>query len=201
MLKAGDKAPSFDLESGGGARVKLADRRGKRTVLYFYPRDNTPGCTVEAIDFSKAKARFDALGVVVYGVSRDSVKSHMGFRDKHDLTIALLSDPDLHVHKAYGAFGEKTMYGKKVEGTIRSTFIIGGDGKLEKVFPSVKVAGHVDAVLAALGGESAAPSKVKRAAESPTAKSKATKAVSAKPKPAAPKPQPKPKAAPAPKKR
>ncbi len=196
MLKAGDKAPSFDLESDGGGRVKLADRAGKRTVLYFYPRDNTPGCTVEAIDFSKAKARFDALGVAVYGVSRDSVKSHSGFRDKHDLTIPLLSDPDLHVHKAYGAFGEKTMYGKKVEGTIRSTFIIGGDGKLEKVFPSVKVAGHIDAVLAALSSkestpakEASAPAKPKAAPKAPSAKPKAANGAAKNAKSAAPAPK------------
>jgi peroxiredoxin Q/BCP len=182
MLKAGDKAPAFDLESDQGSRVKLADRKGKRTVVYFYPRDNTPGCTVEAIDFTRAKPKFDKLGVAVYGVSKDSVKSHCGFREKHDLSIELLSDPDLSAHKAFGAFGEKMMYGKKVEGTIRSTFIVGADGKVEKVFSSVKVSGHVDAVLAALDGKAAAaPAK-------PAAKAKPAPKAKAAPKPkAAPK--------------
>src|SRR5262245_3808236 len=116
MLQAGDKAPAFDLESDAGTRVSSKrDLAKRRFVLYFYPRDNTPGCTVEAIDFSRAKARFDAAGVPVYGVSRDSVKSHCGFRDKHGLTIPLLADPDLAVHRAFGAWGEKVMYGQKKE--------------------------------------------------------------------------------------
>ena len=179
MLKAGDKAPAFDLESDQGARVKLADRKGKRTVVYFYPRDNTPGCTVEAIDFTKAKQKFDKLGVTVYGISKDSVKSHCGFRDKHHLSIELLSDPDLSAHKAFGAFGEKMMYGKKVEGTIRSTFIVGADGKVEKVFSSVKVPGHVDAVLAALDDKAAAAPEKKAAPKAkPAPKAKAPKPAS-----------------------
>ncbi|MFT3774620.1 MAG: peroxiredoxin [Minicystis sp.] len=152
MLKEGDKAPAFELESDAGNKVKLADFAGKKLVIYFYPRDNTPGCTREAIGFSEAVDKITAAGATVLGVSRDSIKSHCSFRDKYSLKIRLLSDGDLTLHKAFGAFGEKSMYGKKVEGTIRSTFVIGPDGVITKVFPNVKVDGHVDQVLAALGG-------------------------------------------------
>jgi peroxiredoxin Q/BCP len=205
MLREGDPAPKFELDNDRGGKTKLADFRGKRVVVYFYPRDNTPGCTIEAIDFTRAKPKFDALGVPVLGISRDSVKSHCGFRDKHALGIELLSDPDLGVHKAYGAFGEKTMYGKKVEGTIRSTFVIGANGKIERVFSSVKVAGHADAVLGALGAggagraamaasaakKSASPKKpaAKRAPEAKAASAKepaAKKRAAKKPAKAAP---------------
>jgi peroxiredoxin Q/BCP len=183
MLKEGDSAPKFDLESDRGGKRSSAELKGKRYVLYFYPRDNTPGCTLEAIDFTRAKSKFDALGVPVLGISRDSVKTHCGFRDKHSLGIELLSDPELVVHRAYGAFGEKMMYGKKVEGTIRSTFIVGANGKIERVFPSVKVAGHADTVLAALSGpppkaspsakaKKTAPPAKKPAAKKPAAKKK-----------------------------
>lgn len=156
MLKEGDKAPAFDLESDAGTRIKLSDHAGKKLVIYFYPRDNTPGCTREAIELSAAVDRIAAAGATVLGVSKDSVKSHCGFRDKHGLKIRLLSDPDLSLHKAFGAHGEKMMYGKKVEGTIRSTFIIGPDGVIIKAFPSVKVDGHAEQVIAALGGAPAA---------------------------------------------
>jgi thioredoxin-dependent peroxiredoxin len=156
MLKEGDRAPSFELPSDAGKAVKLSDFAGQKLVLYFYPRDNTPGCTREAVAFSAAAKRIAAAGASVVGVSKDSVKSHGSFRDKHELTIPLLSDPDLVVHRAFGAWGEKTMYGKKVEGTIRSTFVIGPEGKITKVFPSVKVDGHVEAVIEALGGPSPA---------------------------------------------
>jgi peroxiredoxin Q/BCP len=169
MLKKGDKAPAFERESDGGRKVSLADFAGKTLVLYFYPRDNTPGCTREAIAFSEAVDRIAAAGAAVVGVSRDSVKSHGSFRDKHGLRIPLLSDPDLSLHRAFGAFGEKTMYGKKVEGTIRSTFIIGPDGTVAEAFPSVKVDGHAEQVLAALG---AAPAK--EATPKKTAAKKAT---------------------------
>jgi len=184
MLREGEKAPAFELESDRGMRRSSADFKGKRYVVYFYPRDNTPGCTLEAIDFTRAKAKFDALGVPVLGVSKDSVKSHCGFRDKHSLGIELLSDPELVTHKAFGAFGEKTMYGKKVEGTIRSTFIVGTDGKIERVFPSVKVAGHADAVLAALGGAAPAAAR-KPLAKKPAAKKPAAKKPATTKKPAA----------------
>lgn len=150
MLKPGEMVPEFAAESDGGQRVTAADLRGARAVVYFYPKDDTPGCTTEAKDFTAKKADFDALGVRVYGVSKDTVASHCRFRDKHGLAVTLLSDPSLAMQRAFGAFGEKLMYGKKVEGTIRSTFVVGPDGRVTHVWPAVKVAGHVDAVLAAL---------------------------------------------------
>ncbi len=160
MLKEGDRAPSFELESDAGNKVKLSDFVGRKLVLYFYPRDNTPGCTREAIGFSAAADQIHAAGAAVVGVSRDSVKSHCSFRDKYKLAIPLLSDPDLSLHRAFGAYGEKTMYGKKVEGVIRSTFVIDEQGTITKVFPSVKVDGHEEQVIKALGGGGdAAPAK------------------------------------------
>ena len=153
MLKVGDKAPGFALTSDAGEKVKLSDltRGGKHAVVYFYPKDSTPGCTREAQGFSAALKNLEKLGAAVVGISKDSVASHCNFRDKYRLKVPLLSDPDLEVHKAFGAYGDKVMYGKKVKGTIRSTFIVGPDGKVAKVFPSVKVDGHVDKVIAALG--------------------------------------------------
>ena len=130
MLKEGDKAPAFTLDGDSGKKISLADFAGRKLIVYFYPRDNTPGCTREAIAFSGAKEAIEELGATVVGVSKDSIASHCKFRDQHGLTIALASDPDLAVHKAFGAFGEKTMYGKKVEGVIRSTFLVGPDGKV-----------------------------------------------------------------------
>jgi peroxiredoxin Q/BCP len=149
MLKAGDRAKAFTLESPKGTR-SLSDAKGQYAVVYFYPRDNTPGCTREAQAFSKAAKAFAKAGAVVYGISKDSVESHEKFADQCEITIDLLSDPDLAVHKAYGAYGEKTMYGKKVLGTIRSTFIVDPAGKIARVFPKVKVDGHADAVLEAI---------------------------------------------------
>ena len=128
----------------------MSDAKGQYAVVYFYPRDNTPGCTREAQAFSKAAKAFAKAGAVVYGISKDSVESHEKFADQCEITIDLLSDPDLAVHKAYGAYGEKTMYGKKVLGTIRSTFIVDPAGKIARVFPKVKVDGHADAVLEAI---------------------------------------------------
>lgn len=148
MLKVGDKAPDFSLVSDAGETHTLARHAGKTLVVYFYPKDNTPGCTVEAKDFSAALQRFTDAGAVVVGVSRDSVKTHCGFKQKQSLTVTLLSDPDLTAHRAFGAWGEKTMYGKKIEGTLRSTFVIGPDGVVKAVYPKVSVKGHVDAVLA-----------------------------------------------------
>jgi peroxiredoxin Q/BCP len=146
MLEVGDRAKDFALESPRG-RVKLSDAKGQYAVVYFYPRDNTPGCTREAQAFSKASKALKELGAIVYGISKDSVDSHRKFADQCGLTIDLLADPDLATHKAYGAYGEKTMYGKKVLGTIRSTFIVDPTGKIARVFPRVKVDGHADAVL------------------------------------------------------
>lgn len=151
--KSSDKpshAPPFALESDRGKRVKLADFSGKWLVLYFYPRDNTPGCTREAVGFTEALPALKKLGASVVGVSKDSIASHCGFRDKMDIGFPLLSDPDLAMHKAFGAWGKKNMYGKQVEGTIRSTFLIAPDGTIARAWRSVKVDGHVDAVVAAV---------------------------------------------------
>ena len=150
MLKQGQKAPSFRLASGEGGTVALEEFRGKPVVLYFYPKDDTPGCTREACDFRDTHARIRKTGAVVLGVSPDSVASHQRFRDKYKLSFPLLSDPDKLVAKQFGAWGEKTLYGKKVVGMIRSTFIIDGQGVVRKVFPKVRVDGHADQVLEAL---------------------------------------------------
>lgn len=150
MLEVGKKAPAFTLESSDGGKVKLADLVGKFAVIYFYPRDNTPGCTVEAQEFTKAMPAFKQLGVTVVGVSKDSIESHCKFRDKYKLNFPLLTDPDGVMMEAYGAWGEKIMYGKKRQGIIRSTVIIDSNGKVAKHWPRVSVKGHVDAVLAAV---------------------------------------------------
>lgn len=150
MIEEGQKAPDFKLPGDDGAVHSLKDHKGSPVVVYFYPRDATPGCTTEACDFRDNMARIKKAGAVVYGVSKDSVKSHEKFKAKHDLNFVLLSDEDLVMHQAYGAWGEKVLYGKKSMGTIRSTFLIDGSGKVAKVWPKVKVAGHVDEVLAAL---------------------------------------------------
>lgn len=152
MLKEGDKAPAFDLESDEGGRVSLKDFGDRTLVLYFYPRDNTPGCTRQAQGFTAARKAIEAAGGAVVGVSRDSIKSHQSFRTKCNLGITLVSDPDLKVHKAYGAWGMKKMYGRDVEGVLRTTFVIDG-GKVTRVFPNVKVDGHADAVLQAVKRE------------------------------------------------
>jgi thioredoxin-dependent peroxiredoxin len=150
MLEPGKRAPAFTLESSDGDKVSLKDFKGKTVVLYFYPRDNTPGCTLEAQDFQKALPAFKKRGAVVLGVSGDSIASHCKFRDKYSLAFPLLSDPKHEVMDAYGVWGEKVLYGKKSMGVIRTTLIIDADGKVKTVFPKVKVKGHVDAVLAAL---------------------------------------------------
>jgi peroxiredoxin Q/BCP len=156
-LSEGDKAPAFDLENDGGGRSTLKEavasggaKDGRWLVLYFYPKDSTPGCTREAEAFTAAKRKLAALGALVMGVSKDSIKSHCTFRDKYALAFPLLSDPDLAVHRAYGAYGEKTMYGKNVMGTIRSTFLISPEGRVARAWRGVKVDGHVDAVLEAI---------------------------------------------------
>lgn len=143
-------APAFDLESDSGERVTLKDFVGKWLVLYFYPKDNTPGCTREAQDFAAAAKRLEKLGAKVVGVSRDTPKTHCGFKDKMSLRFTLLSNPGLVAHKAYGAWGTKTMYGKSVEGVIRSTFLIGPEGSIVRAWSGVKVDGHVDRVLETL---------------------------------------------------
>ena len=150
MVKEGSKAPSFTLPSSEGGEVSLKDLAGKTVVLYFYPKDDTPGCTREACAFRDSQAAIKKAGAVVLGVSPDSVASHEKFRGKYKLNFPLLADPDKAVAKKYGAFGEKVMYGKKVTGMIRSTFVIDGEGVVRKVFPRVKVDGHADKVLEAV---------------------------------------------------
>jgi peroxiredoxin Q/BCP len=147
MLKEGDKAPAFKLPSVEGGDVGLKDFAGKTVVLYFYPKDDTPGCTREACAFRDSQAALKKAGAVVLGVSPDSVESHQKFRTKYKLNFPLLADADKSVSKKYGAYGEKVLYGKKVTGMIRSTFVIDGAGFVRKVFPRVKVDGHADKVL------------------------------------------------------
>jgi peroxiredoxin Q/BCP len=150
MVKEGRAAPEFTLPSSSGAEVSLSDLRGKTVVLYFYPRDNTPGCTREACAFREAMSQMKRRGAVVLGVSPDSLAAHDKFSRQHGLNFPLLSDPDKKVARKYGAFGEKVMYGKKVKGMIRSTFIIDPQGIVRKTFPKVKVDGHAEEVLEAL---------------------------------------------------
>ena len=150
MVKEGAKAPGFTLESSEGGEVSLKELAGKTVVLYFYPKDDTPGCTREACAFRDSQAPLKKAGAVVLGVSPDSVASHEKFRGKYKLNFPLLADPDKTVAKKYGAFGEKVMYGKKVMGMIRSTFVIDGEGVVRKVFPRVKVDGHAEKVLEAV---------------------------------------------------
>ena len=147
---AGTKAPAFDLESDDGGRASLRSFAGKWLVLYFYPKDNTPGCTREAQGFTAAAKELAKLGAAVAGVSKDSVTTHGGFKEKIGIGFPLLSDPTLATHRAYGAWGKKVMYGKAVEGVIRSTFLIAPDGEVAKAWRSVKVDGHVEAVLGVL---------------------------------------------------
>jgi len=150
MVEVGKKAPAFALESSDGGKLKLADYAGKTVVLYFYPRDNTPGCTLEAQGFTAAVPALARLGAQVIGVSKDSIASHCKFRDKYKLAFPLLSDPDGKVLEAYGAWGDKVMYGKKMKGIIRSTVLIDKTGKIAKVWPKVSVKGHVDEVVEAV---------------------------------------------------
>jgi peroxiredoxin Q/BCP len=165
----GAAAPAFDLERDNGSRVALADFDGQWLILYFYPRDNTPGCTLEAQDFTRIAPRLKKLGATVVGVSKDSVKSHGSFRDKVKIGFRLLSDPGLVAHEAYGAWGTKTMYGKEIEGTLRSTFLVSPAGAIARVWRSVKVKGHADAVADAIAELTEAP-PAKKAAKAPSAK-------------------------------
>lgn len=151
MLQEGAVAPDFTLASDAG-EVSLSDYRGKKVVLYFYPKDNTSGCTTEACGFRDDHAAFMAAGAVVLGVSPDSPKSHSNFKLKLGLPFALLSDPDHKVAEAYGVWGEKKMYGKPYMGILRTTFVIDEQGRIAKVFPQVKPQDHSKEVLAALKG-------------------------------------------------
>ena len=149
----GKKAPAFSLEGNDGKKHSLEDYKGKTVVLYFYPKDDTPGCTKEACGFRDMGAALKKSGAVVLGVSKDSIDSHNKFAKKYELPFVLLSDPKTEVMKKYGAFGKKMMYGKPVQGTIRSTVVIDPDGKVIKHWPTVKKAeAHPDDVLAFLKG-------------------------------------------------
>jgi thioredoxin-dependent peroxiredoxin len=147
-LKEGSAAPAFALPSDTGETIRLKDYAGQRVILYFYPKDSTPGCTQEACDFRDSLTRLKKLDAVVLGVSRDSVESHRKFKEKQGLTFPLLSDADGKVCQAYGVWKEKSLYGRKFMGIERSTFVISPKGKVEKIFPKVRVTGHVDELLA-----------------------------------------------------
>jgi peroxiredoxin Q/BCP len=148
-LTVGQKAPTFKLPRDDGSSVSLADFKGRKLVLYFYPRADTPGCTRESIDFSKLRADFKKAGTEVVGVSADPVKAQDAFKKKHDLTIGLLSDETHQMLEAYGAWGKKSMYGKTFMGIIRMTFLLGPDGRIAHTWPKVKVEGHAAEVLKA----------------------------------------------------
>jgi len=153
MLETGTLAPDFTLESDGSGPVSLSDFRGKKVVLYFYPKDDTPGCTTEACNFRDDHSALTDTGAVVLGVSPDSVKSHRSFKNKYELPFLLLSDPDHKVADVYGAWGPKKMMGKSYVGIIRSTFVIDETGKIMRVFPKVDVKQHSQEVLAVLRGQ------------------------------------------------
>lgn len=147
MLKEGDRAPQFALESDTDGTVTLESLKGKRVVLYFYPKDDTSGCTKEACGFRDSLPAYDEQDALVLGVSPDGLASHARFRSKYGLNFPLLSDPDHAVAEAYGAWGVKKMYGREYEGILRSTFVIGPDGRIEKVYAKVKPDGHAGEIL------------------------------------------------------
>lgn len=151
-LEIGDKAPAFKAESDTGETFSLSAMKGKPFVLYFYPKDDTSGCTAEACAFTENIKAFDKLGVTVLGVSKDSLDKHAKFRAKYDLKFPLLSDADGTICEAYGTWIEKSMYGRKYMGIDRSTFLIGSDGKIKALWRKVKVPGHIEEVLKALKG-------------------------------------------------
>ena len=150
MLKEGQKAPAFQAPDDTGKSVSLSDLKGKKVVLYFYPKDDTPGCTREACSFRDGIARIKKKGAVVFGVSPDSVGSHQKFKEKFTLNFPLLADPDKKLVQAYGVWKEKSMYGKKYMGVERTTFVIDEEGRVARIFPKVQVDGHYDEVLGAL---------------------------------------------------
>ena len=143
----GKKAPSFSLEDQSGKKVTSASLKGRPYVLYFYPKDNTPGCTKEACEFRDQLGNFSRASVTILGVSPDSVKTHAGFAKKHELPFQLLSDPDKELAQAYGVWALKSNYGRNYMGIVRSTFLISAAGRVEKEYRKVRVAGHVEAVL------------------------------------------------------
>lgn len=151
-LEPGDQAPPFTLPDQDGAAVALADFAGKHVVVYFYPADDTPGCTKEACQFNDNLREFDRAGATIVGISPDGAEKHQRFRAKYELGLTLLSDPDHQVMAAYGAWGEKTLYGKRTTGVIRSTFLVGPDGTILRAWYNVRADGHAQKVLVALQG-------------------------------------------------
>ncbi|MBI2059810.1 MAG: thioredoxin-dependent thiol peroxidase [Nitrospirae bacterium] len=149
-LQAGQPAPDFRLASDNGHEIGLSDLKGRKVVLYFYPKDNTPGCTIEACSFRDGHAELEKRGAVVVGMSADSVDTHRNFKQKYHLNFSLLSDPEKKVLEAYGVWKEKSLYGRTFMGIVRSTFIIDRNGTIAKIFPQVKVHGHFEEVLASL---------------------------------------------------
>ena len=149
-LKEGDLAPGFTAGTNGGGKVSLSDFKGKHVILYFYPRDNTPGCTLEACAFRDEFAAIRKKGAVVLGVSTDSARSHDKFAERFKLPFTLVADEDKQIVQAYGAWGPKSFLGKKYQGTYRVSFLIGPDGRIKKVWPAVKPTVHAKEVLAAL---------------------------------------------------
>ena len=150
-LKVGDPAPEFEAASDDGSTIRLRDLRGKKIVLYFYPKDDTPGCTKEACAFRDGIDALTDKGAVVLGVSIDSAASHQRFREKYRLNFPLLSDPDRRIAEAYGVWKKKSLYGRTFLGIVRTTFVIDARGRIARIFPNVKVDQHYEAVLAALG--------------------------------------------------
>ena len=167
MLTVGDPAPAFTLRSGDGQTVRLSDLRGQWVILYFYPKDDTPGCTKEACAFQAVRSQVSRQHAVVLGVSRDALASHQRFAQKYHLTFPLLSDPDASACKAYGVYTQKSMYGRTYWGIARTTFLIDPQGRIAAVFPKVTVDGHIEAVLETLRhaqttGASTAPTRAGR---------------------------------------
>jgi len=148
-LQPGDKAPAFKLATDGSGEVSLSRLKGHPFVLYFYPKDNTSGCTKEALEFTRLFKKFSDLGISMIGVSKDSVASHDKFKTNYRLSMTLASDPDTEVAQAYGVWGEKSMYGRKYMGMERATFLVDAKGKIRQMWRGVKVSGHAEAVLAA----------------------------------------------------
>ena len=146
-LKIGTKAPAFSLPDDAGKKISLGDFKGRKLVIYFYPRADTPGCTRESIDFSRRRSQFDKAGTDILGVSADPVKAQENFKKKHKLNLGLLSDETHKMLESYGVWAKKSMYGKEFMGVVRTTFLIGADGRIANMWPKVKVEGHVEAVL------------------------------------------------------
>lgn len=192
-LQVGDRAPDFSMPTVSGGTVSLSDLRGKKVVLYFYPKDDTPGCTIEACSFRDNLPNFQGANAEIIGVSRDNTESHQRFRDKYGLNFTLASDDSGQVTEDYGVWREKNMYGKTFMGIQRSTFLIDENGNIAKIWPTVSVEGHSQEVLAAINGEEAPAPAAAPAAAAPAAKPKAAAkakkapAVKAAPKKAAPK--------------